>query len=117
MAEKLETQQYYCRVCRRTMGPKEFYTSKRVDKYPPDGKLPECRKCLTRHVDNWNPDTYLWILEEMDVPYIPEEWNTLMVRYCQDPATVTGTTILGRYLSKMKLTQYNKYGWDDTEKL
>jgi hypothetical protein len=37
--------------------------------------MPECKKCLTRHVDNYNPDTYLWILQEIDVPYIPDQWN------------------------------------------
>ena len=26
-------------------------------------------------------------------------------------------TILGRYLSKMKLNQYNMYKWEDTEKI
>ena len=27
------------------------------------------------HVDNWDPNTYLWIIQECDVPYVPEEWN------------------------------------------
>ena len=66
-------------------------------------------------VDNWNPDTYLWILQEADVPYIPNEWNGLMLKYAQDPAKVKGTTIIGRYLSKMKLKQWSKYRWKDTE--
>ncbi len=95
----------------------EFYTSKRVDKFPPDGKMPECKKCLTRHVDNWDPRTYLWILEDIDVPYIEDEWTTLLNRYGQDKKKMTGTTILGRYLSKMKLKQFRDYHWDDTERL
>ena len=53
--------------------------------------------------DNFNPDTYLWILQECDVPYVPEEWNKLMAKYAMDRSKVTGMTILGRYLSKMKL--------------
>ena len=67
------------------------------------------------HVDNWNPDTYLWILQEADVPYIPDEWNKLMAKYARDPKKVSGTTILGRYLSKMKLKQYKDYRWKDTD--
>jgi hypothetical protein len=55
------------------------------------------------HVDNWNPDTYLWILQEIDVPYIPEEWNKLMATYAKDRSKLTGLSIIGRYLSKMKL--------------
>lgn len=107
--------QYYCKTCNRTMDADSFYTSKRLDKYPDDGKLPECKKCVTRHVDNWNPDTFTWILEEIDVPYIEEEWNSLLEKYGQDPAKLTGMTILGRYLSKMKLNQWNKKTWADTE--
>ena len=107
----------YCKTCKRTMDAGEFYTSKRIDKFPPDGKLPECKKCLTRHVDNWEPRTYLWILEDIDVPYIEDEWTTLLNRYGQDRKKMTGTTILGRYLSKMKLKQFRDYHWDDTERL
>lgn len=108
---------YYCKTCNRTMDQQQFYMSKRIDKYPPNGKMPECKKCLTRHVDNWDSKTYLWILEEIDVPYIEDEWTTLVERYCQDRSKVTGTTVLGRYLSKMKLKQYRDYSWDDTERL
>lgn len=110
-------QQYYCRVCNRTMDEDQFYTSKRLDRYPEGGHLLECKKCITRHVDNWDPQTYLNILEEIDIPYIEEEWTKLMVKYAQDPTKVTGTTILGRYLSKMKLKQFRDYHWDDTEKI
>ena len=106
---------YYCEKCKRTMGENEFYSSNNLEKYPNDGKLRQCKKCITMHVDNWNPDTYLWILQEIDVPYIPEEWNKLMMTYAKDRSRVTGTTILGRYLSKMKLKQFKNYRWKDTE--
>lgn len=108
---------YYCKTCNRTMDEGQFYLSKRLDKYPQNGKLPECKKCITRHVNNWDPKTFTWILKEIDVPYIEEEWNTLVERYCQDRSKVTGMTVLGRYLSKMKLKQFRDYGWDDTEKI
>ena len=108
---------YYCKTCNRTMDEGQFYLSKRLDKYPQNGKLPECKKCITRHVNNWDPKTFIWILEEIDVPYIEEEWNTLVERYCQDRSKVTGMTVLGRYLSKMKLKQFRDYGWDDTVRI
>lgn len=99
------------------MDDTQFYTSKNKEKYPPDGKMDICKKCLTMHVDNWDPETYKWILQEIDVPYIKEEWNGLLERYGKDPKKVTGLTIIGRYLSKMKLKQWNKYTWADTEAL
>lgn len=106
---------YYCEKCNRTMNGTEFYSSNNLEKYPNDGKFPVCKKCMTMHVDNWNPDTYLWILQEADVPYVPDEWNKLMEKYGRDPQSMTGMTILGRYLSKMKLKQFKDYRWKDTE--
>ena len=111
----METKQYYCEKCNRTMGAEQFYSSNNLEKYPNEGKFLQCKKCITMHVDNWNPDTYLWILQEADVPYIPDEWNKLMAKYARDPKKVSGTTILGRYLSKMKLKQYKDYRWKDTD--
>lgn len=108
---------HYCKKCGKTMDDKQFYTSKNLEKYPPDGKMDICKKCLTMHVDNWDPETYKWILQEIDVPYIKEEWNGLLEKYGKDPKEVTGLTIIGRYLSKMKLKQWNKYTWADTETL
>lgn len=106
---------YYCEKCNRTMNGTEFYSSNNLEKYPNDGKFPMCKKCMTMHVDNWNPDTYLWILQEADVPYVPDEWNKLMEKYGRDPQSMTGMTIIGRYLSKMKLKQFKDYRWKDTE--
>lgn len=99
------------------MAADSFYSSNNLEKYPNDGKFPLCKKCLTMHVDNWNPDTYLWILQEADVPYIPDEWNRLLNSYGRNAKKLTGMTILGRYLSKMKLKQYSDYRWADTEHL
>ena len=109
--------QHFCKKCGKTMNDSEFYTSKNVEKYPPDGKMDICKKCLTMHVDNWDPETYKWILQEIDVPYIKEEWDTLLEKYGKDPKKVTGLTIIGRYLSKMKLKQWSQYSWADTEAL
>lgn len=110
-----EKKQYYCEKCNKTMAADQFYTSNNLEKYPNDGKFPICKKCMTMHVDNWKPDTFMWILQEADVPYVPEEWNKLMASYAKDKNKVTGLTIVGRYLSKMRLNQYKDYRWKDTE--
>lgn len=106
---------YYCDTCKRTMKADQFYSSHNLEKYPNDGKLNRCKKCLTMHVDNFNPDTFLWILQEVDVPYIPDEWNVLLAKYGKDKSKLTGMTVLGRYLSKMKLKQYKDYRWKDND--
>ena len=105
---------YYCEKCNRTMNADQFYGSNNNTKYP-DGKLRQCKKCISMHIDNFNPETYMWILQECDVPYVPEEWNKLLASYGKDKSKLTGMTILGRYLSKMKLKQYREYRWEHTE--
>lgn len=105
--------QYYCEKCGRTKAETDFYVSNNLEKYPNNGKLNQCKKCLTMHVDNWDPDTYLWILEEIDVPYIPDEWNKLLAKWGQNRAKLTGMSILGRYLSKMQLRQFADWRWKD----
>lgn len=106
MANKL------CQKCGKMLDEDtQFYTYK-------DGTKTEmCKKCLTMHIDNFDESTYLWLLEKMDVPYIPEEWNVLRERaYAKNP-NLNGMSVFGKYLSKMKLKQYKQYGWADTDKL
>ncbi len=103
---------YFCSRCNKTMDENSFYTYK-------NGKKTElCKKCLTAHIDNFDPSTFLWLLEKMDVPYIPQEWDILRDRaYAKDPNKMNGMSVFGKYLSKMKLKQWKEYGWKDTERL
>jgi len=63
-------------------------------------------------IDDTDPTTFLSILKEIDVPYIPTEWRSLLIK--KDP---NGASILGKYVSKMRLNQWKKYKWADTEQL
>lgn len=110
-----QLEQQFCEKCQRTMAPDNFYRSHNLDKYPNDGLMNQCKKCMTMHIDNWNSDTFLWILQEVDVPYIPEEWNKLLATYGKDRSKMNGTTIIGRYFSKMRLKKWKDYRWKDTE--
>lgn len=107
----------HCKKCNKTMDEGNFYISKNTEKYAPDGRMDICKKCLTMHVNSWEPTTFIGILKEIDVPYIENEWNVLLDKYGKDPTKVTGVTILGRYLSKMKLKQFAHLNWADTEQL
>ena len=101
-----------CQKCGKTMDEGQFYTYK-------DGRKTElCKKCLTMHIDNFDSSTFLWLLQKIDVPYVPEEWNVLRDRaYAKDPKKMNGMSVFGKYLSKMKLKQWKDYGWEDTERL
>ena len=101
-----------CDKCGKSMDEGQFYTYKNGE------KTELCKKCLTMHIDNFNPDTFLWLLEKMDVPYIPEEWNVLRDKaFAKDPYKMNGMSVFGKYLSKMKLKQWKHLTWADTERL
>lgn len=106
----------FCEKCKKLKSADEFYQTNDIQKYP-TGKLRQCKPCLTMHVDNWDPKTYLWIIQECDVPYIPEVWNKLLKSYAKDPAHVSGMTIMGRYLGQMRLQQWRDYRWKDSDYL
>lgn len=104
-----------CITCNRVLKSTNFYQTKNLKRYK-DGFVPECKKCLTMTVDNWNPSTFLGILEKIDVPYIPREWDSLLAKYGGNPRLMSGTTIIGRYISKMRLNQNKDYVFKDTMK-
>ena len=107
-----EKGQCYCEKEQKWGREINFYT------YKDGSKAKMCKQCLTMHIDNFNPDTFLWLLKEFDVPYIPEEWNTLRDKaFAKDPKKMNGMSVFGKYISKMKLKQWNKYTWADTEVL
>lgn len=106
MANKL------CQKCGKMLDEDtQFYTYKNGE------KTEMCKKCLTMHIDNWDPSTYLWLLEKMDVPYVPVEWDVLRDRAFAKNPNLNGMSVFGKYLSKMKLKQWKNYGWADSEKL
>ena len=115
MAEAMEKRT--CQKCNRFLNIDQFYRSRNLEAYPPEGYLPVCKKCFTMHLNNWEPSSITPLLEIMDVPYIPEEWEALLQRYGQDPKKTSQTAIFGRYLSKMKLKQFSDYRFADSERI
>ena len=102
-----------CQKCGRQLREVEFYKSRQ-------GVLHKfCKKCLTMHIDNFDPETFLWILQDLDFPYIEVEWNITRDKIYNEkgPDGMTGMSVFGKYISKMKLKQNKTYGWADSEKL
>lgn len=110
--EKKEKQKYFCTKCKKLMTEDHFYS------YRDGTKTELCKPCFTMHIDNFKPETYVWALEKFDVPYVPAEWNKIRdAAYAKNPLKVNGMSVLGKYLSKMKLTQWRNYRYADSEKL
>lgn len=110
---------YTCSRCKKTMSEIKFYTHR-------DGTRDEyCKDCLCAHVNNFDPETFLWIIERLDLPWVPAEWNVLRdKKYQEDSYKGTGgSAVMGKYISKMKLKQWKNektgewYTWKDSEML
>jgi hypothetical protein len=103
---------FYCEKCKKTMVASKFYT------YRDGTKLEMCKSCLTMHLNVYEPETFLWIMEKLDVPFIEAEWNSIRDKaIAKDPKKINGSSIFGKYLSIMKLKQHKDYRWEDTERL
>jgi hypothetical protein len=77
-----------------------------------------CKVCLTMHIDNRKIDTFLWILEMFDVPYIEKKWVEMSNKiYLKDPAKFGPGSVIGQYLRSMNMAQYKEYGYADSDKL
>ena len=98
--------QLFCPKCRKTMADTNFY------QYKNGQKCELCKACLTMHINNFEPETFLWVLEKFDVPYVEEEWNVLRDRaYQKDPYKMNGMSVVGKYLAKMRLKKWKDFGW------
>lgn len=101
-----------CERCGKRMGQIQFYT------YRDGSKCELCKMCISAHIDNFNPETFEWILEKMDVPYLPPEWNTLRDKaFAKDPYKMNGLSVIGKYLGKMRLNQWAGKGYADSQKI
>ena len=103
----------HCSKCNKDLEEINFY------KYHSGDYVEMCKKCLTLHVNAFEPETYLWLLEKMDVPYVPSEWNTVIEKkMAKDPSKpISHSAVFGSYLSKMKLKQFKDARWADSARL
>lgn len=108
MAENTKS---YCEKCQKTLDNKNFYQDS-------NGKpMKKCKKCLCLGINPHKPETAYPVLKEIDLPYIPSEWMVLVQRYNPDPNVIKNPqSILGRYIAKMRLSQFKEFTWADTDR-
>ena len=107
-----------CSRCKKTMMETKFYTH--IDGTRDD----MCKDCLCAHVDTFDPETFVWIIKRLGIPWLPPEWNTLRDKaYAEDHKKRGGSAVMGKYVAKMKLNQFinketgERYTWDDSDYL
>ena len=104
---------YHCDKCNKELEEVNFY------KYRDGSYVELCKKCLTLHVDAFDPSTFTWLLQKLDVPYIPQEWNAVIEnKMAKKPdKPLSHSAVFGSYLSKTKLKQWKDFYWEDNEKI
>ena len=101
-----------CVKCGKTMSESFFFSKKNGE------RSTMCRDCLTMYIDNRNPSTFLWILEDFDFPYVEDVWVSLANKvYKQDPANFGPRSVIGRYFRTMKMVSWRDYSWADSDRL
>lgn len=108
MSEKIT-----CEKCGREKAEKEFFKMKTGNRDT------LCKACLTAHIDNYNPDTVMWICERYNVPYIKDVWEQQVQKILakQGPAKFGPGSVIGQYIRLMNMTQYSMYTYADTERI
>lgn len=101
-----------CSKCGREKPEKDFFKLKTKE------RCDMCKVCLTMHIDNRKTDTFLWILEMFDVPYVEKKWVELSNKiYLKDPAKFGPSSVIGQYLRTMNMKQWQEYTYADSDKL
>ena len=77
-----------------------------LEKYP-NGKLNICKQCITQKVDNWDPETFLWILEKFDLPYIESEWNIVVAPSDLTEENFSSCNAIAELVKKLQPTSTN----------
>ena len=101
------TERKMCTKCKKILRLYNYYTYK-------NGETCDiCKKCMVLKVDVSKPETFLPIFEELDVPYIEREWETLRdciyEKYVDDSTDQKREKIIGRYLAKMRFLRSFKF--------
>ena len=99
-----------CSKCGRTLKESEFFKMKTGN------RCDLCKDCLCQYIDNRKPETFKWILEMFDVPYIEKKWTQITnERYKKNPSNFGPKSVIGLYLRTMNMMQYRDFHYSDSD--
>ena len=99
-----------CSKCGRSLKETEFFKMKTGN------RCDLCKDCLCQYIDNRKPETFRWILEMFDVPYIEKKWTQITnERYKKNPGKFGPKSVIGTYLRTMNMMQYRDFHYSDSD--
>ncbi|MGL5715736.1 MAG: hypothetical protein ACRCX2_22125, partial [Paraclostridium sp.] len=116
--EKIPKGKKQCSRCRATVNATNFYTSNNdahYDEINEKNLYPKCKGCATSIVNPYEPSTFLPLLQDLDVLYDDDLWNSAIQKKA-DPSSgvAAGIKVVGVYLGAVKLGQYKGLRWADS---
>ena len=96
----------FCDKCKR-LEPEDNFWKKRNGNYHTI-----CKSYYRDTVDPYDTSTFLPLLKELDIPYIPDEWNHVIQWSNKDKSKNT----IGRYIAKMNLVAFRDMTFQDTNR-
>ena len=100
-----------CSKCGKMLPAVEFYKTKR------GGRVSTCRSCYTKNINDFDPTTIISLCKEFHIPYIEEEWASLVEHQLNKFGKEQYISIFGKYLNKMELLGYFYWGYNDSPRL
>lgn len=102
-----------CAFCRKTLAINQFWKIKAPNKKWHNHSALEkpyhtCLNCCKYQLQYLEKD-FQEILEDLDIPYIENEWKRLQSAYPHS------NNLWGRYIAKMRLRDFYEFGYDDSE--
>ena len=73
-----------------------------------------CKDCLFEIIDIANRDTFDFVLEQLDLPFIEEVYESRLKRY---RGIRSDRSIFGSYIALMNLLSYQHMRYQDTDKI
>lgn len=96
----------FCDKCQR-LEPEDNFWKKRNGNYHTI-----CKSYYRDTVDPYDTSTFLPLLKELDIPYIPDEWNHVIQWSNKEKSKNT----VGRYIAKMNLVAFRGMTFQDTDR-
>lgn len=96
----------FCDKCKQ-LEPEDNFWKKRNGNYHT-----VCKSYYRDTVDPYDTSTFLPLLKELDIPYIPDEWNHVIQWSNKEKSKNT----VGRYIAKMNLAAFRDMTFQDTDR-
>ena len=100
-----------CRRCGRLLAETHFMKRNRKP-------MDVCKECIYSGCDNMRPESFKWILQRYNIPFVRDKWIEQTARaYFKDPKKFSSKSVIGTYIRTMGMKQYENYGFIDSEQL